>query len=354
MQHQYKNRSAHVGRRQFLAGLGVAGVGFALGSARASAAERDVSITPATERAVQRGLAFLAREQKTGGQWGGSFGGTGYGAGVAVTSLSGLAMMCSGDPPGEGVYGQHIDRCVDFILRNVQDTGFISVNNGMDQMYGHGFGTLFLSQAYGMRRRDDVRVKLKKAVELIVSTQNDQGGWRYQPRKSDADLSITVCQIMALRAAADAGLSVPLATRARAIDYVKKSQRPDGSFIYTLPQGQATFPLSAAGVVSLYSAGIYTGREVESGLRYLMKFLPGKSQNSVGHYFYGHYYAAQAMWHAGDDYWRKWYPAICDELLPKQQSDGSWPDPSVSPHFGTAVACIILQMPNNFVPIFAE
>ena len=162
MQLQLNHRTASIGRRQFLAGLGAAGACYAAGVTPAAAAERDVPINPATEQAIQRGLGFLAREQRTGGQWGGSFGGTGYSAGVAVTSLSGLAMMCSGDPPGEGTYGQHIDRSVDFILRHVQDTGFISVNNGMDQMYGHGFGTLFLAQAYGMRRRDDVQAKLKK------------------------------------------------------------------------------------------------------------------------------------------------------------------------------------------------
>ena len=33
------------------------------------------------------------------------------------------------------------------------------------------------------------------------------------------------------------------------------------------------------------------------------------------HYFYGHYYAAQAMWTAGGDYWAEWYPPIRDELL---------------------------------------
>jgi len=353
-----KIRETHIpglGRRQFLLGLGAAGASYWAGLPGAAAADRSVAITPEVEQAVQRGLTFLAREQKTAGQWAGSFGTSGYAAGVAVTSLAGLAMMCSGDAPGEGIYGQNIDRCVDFVLRHVQDTGFISVNNGMDQMYGHGFATLFLAQAYGMvRRRDDVRPKLKKAVELIVSTQNDQGGWRYQPRKSDADLSITVCQIMALRAASDAGLSVPKATQTRAIDYVKQSQRPDGSFVYTLNHGHSTFPLAAAGIVSLYSAGIYDGKEIESGLRYLMAYLPGRGQTNVGHYFYGHYYAAQAMWHAGGDHWRRWYPAICQELLPKQQQDGSWPDPSVCPHFGTAVACIILQLPNNSLPIFAE
>ncbi|MCE9545770.1 MAG: terpene cyclase/mutase family protein, partial [Planctomycetia bacterium] len=298
----------------------------------------------------------LVREQKTGGRFAGAYGAMGYPSGVAVTAMAGLAMLASGDPPGEGKYGKALDRSIDYIARAVQDTGFISVANGMDQMYGHGFATMFLSEIVGMsRRRDDLRDKVKKAVELIVTCQNDQGGWRYAPQKSDADLSITICQIMALRAASDSGLSVPKETRAKAIDYVKRSQRPDGGFMYMLPQGQVTFPLTAAGVVSLYSAGIFQGREIESGLKYLMRFMPGRGgTESVGHYFYGHYYAVQAMWHAGGDYWRQWYPAIRQELLSRQQANGSWQDPSVCEQFGTAVACIILQMPNNALPIFAE
>ena len=47
------------------------------------------------------------------------------------------------------------------------------------------------------------------------------------------------------------------------------------------------------------------------------------------HYFYGHYYAAQAMWQAGGDYWRRWYPKIRDALLERRKPDGSWFDQSV-------------------------
>ena len=78
----------------------------------------------------------------------------------------------------------------------------------------------------------------------------------------------------------------------------------------------------------------------------------GSGSSNTGYFFYGHYYAVQAMWHAGGDNWSKWYPAIRDTLLAKQSSDGSWPDQEVCPEFGTAMACIILQMPNNYLPIF--
>ena len=141
-------------------------------------------------------------------------------------------------------------------------------------MYEHGFATLFLAEVYGMSPRDDMRDKLARAVDLIVRTQNSEGGWRYQPRREDADISVTICQVMALRAARNAGLKVPNETVDKCVDYVKRSQNADGGFRYMLTPGESLFPRSAAGVVALYSAGVYEGREVERGLAYVDQFLP--------------------------------------------------------------------------------
>jgi hypothetical protein len=76
--------------------------------------------------------------------------------------------------------------------------------------------------------------------------------------------------------------------------------------------------------------------------------------SSGSYYFYGHYYAAQAMWHAGGDHWKDWYTAMRDHLLKTQQGSGAWVDPGIGAEFGTAMACIILQLPNNYVPVFTE
>jgi len=314
-------------------------------------------ITAETDTAISRGLAYLARKQQTRGKALGSFaGGTRYSGGVAVSSLAGLAFMCGGNTPIEGPYASHVRRSLQFVMGNVQESGFASVPGGVDRMYGHGFATLFLSQGMGMSHDCALTEKVKKAVKLIVETQNHAGGWRYEPVKSDADLSITVCQIMALRAARDAGVLVPDETRNKCIEYVKRAQNPDGSFRYQDRGGHSTFPLTAAGVVSLYSAGIYTGDPILKGLEWLLKHLPGKSSISsgYGYYFYGQYYAVQAMWHAGGKYWNTWYPAIRNQLLASQAGDGSWMDSSVGNEFGTAMACIILQVPNDYIPIFGR
>lgn len=305
-------------------------------------------ITDRTQAAIDSGLAYLVARQNEDG----SFGSGGYSRNVAVVALGGMAFMASGSTPSRGPLGEPCERVVNFLLNHTQDDGFIILPESASHgpMYGHGFATLFLAEAYGMTMRPDIREKLKKAVRLIIDTQNDEGGWRYQPQPREADISVTICQIMALRAARNAGIYVPKTTVDACIDYVKRSQNPDGGFMYLPTGGPSLFPRSAAGVVALYSAG-YDGPEIKKGLEYLIKERPRGRFNRHGHYFYGHYYAVQAMWHAGGEYWTKWYPAIRDELLSLQRDDGSWTDDAICPEYATGMACIILQMPNNYLPI---
>jgi hypothetical protein len=217
-------------------------------------------------------------------------------------------------------------------------------------MNGHGFATLLLAELRGMSTRPDLDEKLHKAVQLIVATQNAEGGWRYQPVRADADISVTVTQVMALRAARNAGIAVPKETMDLAIRYIRNCQMPDGGFSYMLSREGSAFPRSAAAVAALQYAGLYDSPEVKKGLEYLMQFLPGRTEVS-GHYSYGHYYAVQAMFSAGGAYWRQWYPAIRDELLARQRPNGSWPG-QAGDEYGTAMALIVLQVPNRLLPIF--
>jgi hypothetical protein len=326
-------------------------------------------ITPETDRAIEIGLSFLSRNRHADG----SFGVNAYRGNVAVTSLGALAFMAGGHQPGRGTYGRVVLDALRYVLsqENVANTkpGFLHNPRATPHgpMYGHGFATLFLAEACGMvhdrRLRDEVRDKLHLAVKVILESQNVEGGWRYNPEPRDADLSVTVCQIMALRAARNAGVAVPRARIDRCIEYVKRCQdRSEGWFRYMAQggvQGHA-FARTAAGVAALYSAGLYKGPEVEAGLRFLKtRCLPGSrfamrdDFRPDMHYFYGHYYAVQAMWTAGGAYWAEWYPAIRTELLARQRADGSWLD-QICAHYATAMACIILQVPNNYLPIMQK
>ena len=308
-------------------------------------------ITPEQQVAVEKGLAFLASQQNAEGSFGNS---VSYGATAAITALSGIAFMADGNLPGRGKYGDNVKKAVDFIVRNQQESGLFTTSASQGEMYSHGFATLFLAEVYGMTPRADIREKLKLAVDLIVRSQNRDGGWRYFPVRHDADVSVTVCQIMALRAARNAGIFVPKNTVDRCTKYIKSCQNSDGGFLYQkILNPQSNWPRTAAGLVALYSAGIYEGDEISNALKYMMDHLPrGEMIRHEAFYFYGHYYAVQAMWQAGGQYWRQWYPAIRDELLGRQMQDGSWSDLTVNSEYGTAMACIVLQMPNNYLPIF--
>ena len=122
-------------------------------------------------------------------------------------------------------------------------------------MYEHGLATLALSEVWGMSSRKGIRDTLKQAVEIILSSQNSRGGWRYQPQPIDADISVTVMQIVALASAKEAGIHVPDHVIGKAKKYIKSLQvKGSGGFGYTGPH-QPGFARTAAGVMSLLMCG---------------------------------------------------------------------------------------------------
>lgn len=373
---------AQLSRRNFLrlsatgtaAGiLGLSGHAQVQPPAAPTAANRSRSgaefITRETEDSIKEGLDYLARCQYSDGSFSDRLG-----AAVGITSLASLALMAGGHQPNRGKYGKEISRAVDYVaqMANGPYPGFLTTADSQHAgklasqpgpMYSHGFGTLFLSEVCGMLpvsvRDTKVRKALELAVNFTVEAQNKEGGWRYEPVPPFADVSVTVAQMMALRAAKHAGLLVRKGVIDAGAKYIKACQMADGGFSYWKGQGYSAFARTAASIVGLYSAGIYEGKEIEKGLKYLQNFTPGRQFTSreipPQHYWYGQYYAALAMWTAGDEYWTQWFPAIRDELLTRRRSSGnSWSDPYHGPAYATAMALIILQLPNNYLPILQK
>jgi hypothetical protein len=320
-------------------------------------------ITARTDQAIDRALAYLSSRRHRDG----SFGTNAYAGNTAVTSLAALAFMANGQQPNRGAYGNIVTEALRFILKQEGGregrTGYLHNPSATPHgpMYGHGFSTLFLAEVCGMVQEKALREQtnrvLHDAVKLILKCQSPEGGWRYYPVPGEADISVTICQIMALRAARNAGVEVPKANFDKCVDYVKRCQDKRGGWFRYMLQGgapgpQQAFARTAAGIVALYCAGIYDGEIIESGLRFMLKNKPNGFKPDI-HYFYGHYYAVQATYTAGGTYWSEWYPAIRDELLANQRGDGNWPDQFCT-HYGTAMACLILQIPNNYLPILQK
>jgi hypothetical protein len=326
---------------------------------------KGADFTPQAREAVDRGLAWLASRQNQNGSWTNRVGYKLYEDyfgeehdSIDVTAISCMALVSAGNVPGRGKYGKNVALGLQWLLSKVRDEdGYIS--HAGSRMYSHAFATLFLAEIYGMTRQADIKPKLKRAVDLIVNSQNREGGWRYQPIPVDADLSVTVSTVQALRAARNVGISVPLETIQRAMRYVLRCAVPRRGFSYqaaTYDNGmndtRVSFALTACGMVAMYSAGMYDSREIRESLRVLPNYkhslIPGKL-----HYYYGHYYAAQAMYLAGGEHWAGYYPAVRDEILGRQEPAGHWED-DVGKAYATAMACVILQMPCEYLPIFQK
>ena len=108
-------------------------------------------LTPEVRAKVAKGLEWLAKHQSADGSFA-----EGGGDNSAIAALAGLAFLADGNMPGgggaagEGQYGANVDKVLEFTLKNCQESGLIAANGYGSPMYGHGFATLFLAEAYGM------------------------------------------------------------------------------------------------------------------------------------------------------------------------------------------------------------
>ena len=330
------------------------------------------------QAAVPRGLTWLAERQLEYGAWAGDVGvkrGDSYiiqetdaqqrarGAGhMGVSALAGLAFLAAGHLPDRGPFGKTVRKSVDYVLAHVQENGFVT-DSGTN-MYSHAFATLFLAQVHGMAREKRIRDGLERAVHLIVDCQNSQGAWRYYAFSPEADLSVTVCQLQALRAAYNIGIQVPRAVMDRAVDYVRRSQvtrgYDQGLFAYKI-RGRGAwdrtrdYAINAAAVTSLFSAGVYEEKLYGKALEFVADDYPAMHAEWHHHYYYwyGSYYALQAMHHVGGARYDRFAQRLWDDLLALQQTDGRWVD-RVGPgdEFSTAIACLLLALPWQMLPIF--
>ena len=338
--------------------------------------ERAPCSPAAVEKAVARGIDYLISQTQSNG----AIVTTPLPNQAYAKALTGLAMMAltavGHRPTDETPAGRTLRKALDFILDpKRQDTGKAPGYYGDEdgsRMYGHGIVTLLLAEMLGMgvdARQDElIRDHCQKAVDLIVRAQKVKkadlykGGWRYNPTDDDADLSVTVWQVMALRAAKNAGLTVPKAPIDDAIAYIKRSYNskrdPAGNildrksaFAYQ-PGGGPSYSAAAEGLLALQVCGEYAAPELTGTVEWLR--LNKLKNPNVSHFFYGTYYFAQGMYQHGGTTADEARQLVENLLLADQKENGRWEsqDATSSPVYGTALAILSLSVRHHFMPIY--
>ena len=310
-----------------------------------------VTISNDQKSAIKGGLKYLASMQQPNGGWSASGNHQ-----AAITGYAVIAFLATGNLPGEGEHGAVVQRGVDFLLSCVRPDGYIAAPIGQSNMYNHGVATLALAEVYGHGRDVKIRPSLERAVKLILKCQNAEGGWRYAPRVGDADVSVTVIQLSALRAAKNAGMDVPQNTIDLAVKYINSCLHPSGGFLYQPNKGGPGFARTAAAIYSLQVCGLYDDKSIPPAAEYLEKNLGKEGPHAT----YGHFYAGPAIYMIGGQVWSRWYAKVSSELMGRKRTEGerTWWErdskngESAMPVYYTSVNTTLLALPMGYMPLY--
>lgn len=288
----------------------------------------------------------------------------------AMTALSIMAMTAIGHQPTDPTpEGQALRKALEFMLdeQRMTDQGYFGRNDS-SRMYGHGICALMLCEMLGMgvdEKQDRlIRDRAERAIELILKAQavskRDQrfhGGWRYEPNSVDADLSVTVWQLMALRAGKSAGIDVPAQAIDDAVAYLERSYKVTGDkggavggFGYE-PGNGPRYATTAAGLLAMQVCGRYEHEQVAGAIAYLREIEVKPHERWL---LYGSYYYAVGMNQAGEEQGNHAAEQIWNVLSRMQRSDGSWSGSSQEsdPVYATSMAILALSVRYHYLPIY--
>lgn len=306
------------------------------------------------EKSVDRALAFLKVMQEKNGSW--QLFSQEH---TAVTGLAVMAFLSAGHVPGEGPYGDVVERGVKWILKQQRPSGVISSDEGLE-MYHHGICTLMLAEVAGMTDADtakEVRRALKKAVEVILKAQvrdssTYQGGWRYRTVGSDADLSVSGWQVLALRAARNVGCDIPAERIDQALAFLGRCRDASTAGYCYMPGHRVTKACTGTAILLYELAGKdhHRSRESLQAGAYLIKH---PLEWNDEHFFYTTYYVSQGMFQLGQNYWGFFQPRMHKILFAYQQNNGSWlGSDGYGPVYATSMAVLALTVEYRLLPIY--
>jgi hypothetical protein len=336
----------------------------------------------ASEAAVELGLRWLAAHQSRDGNWspngyasacpsndrcGGSRGQAGCEHGV--TGLALLAFLGAGYTHLKGPYQATVERGLQWLVKRQDPKGFFydsSQGAAIGGMYGHGVCTFALGEAAAMTDDRSLLPALEKAVGAIQASQQYNGGWWYHPSPAEkhSEFTLSVWQMMGLKAAAVAGVPVPPAVIDKAKQHVRDSTDPNGGVYYSA-RGNITMGATGAGLFARCMFGMAQGGALERGLAYADKD-PGmepdlQRQTLQWEYVYYWYYRTLVAFQMQGKPWRDWNRKMRPYLVTKQQTRGhaagSWPMIDYTAGgtvYSTSICVLMLETYYRYLPMTGD
>ena len=343
---------------------------------------------PQTEAAIERGLAFLARNQRPDGSWtlAGYSERPTLSSDTAATGLTLLAFQGAGYNHMQYQYREQCLAAIEFLIERQRPNGdlYIPMDAASDastRFYSHAIAALALCEAFGMTQDERLRAPAQRSIDYLAATQDPVlGGWRYQPGRG-TDTSVTGWCMMALKSAELAGLRVDPEIYRGIEQYLDDAAAsPEAQHLYRYNPNAPDAPLRRHGLVptpTMTSVGLlirfYLGwrrdhPEMIRGTQYLLQTPPaiGTPQDPQRDTYYW-YYATQVLFHMGGDYWRQWHgrlhPLLIQSQVPSGPLAGSWsPAGAVPDRWGgfagrlyvTTMNLLSLEVYYRHLPIYEE
>ena len=321
------------------------------------------------EESVDHGLEWLLDEQLANG----CIGENHYLTQPAVTSLAVMAALSAGHQPGSGPYGQWIERSIDYVLATQDSLGFFVIDgkyNSSAATYNHAIAGVMLAEVLGMadgNHNDRITVALDRGLVATTKLQQrhsesktDRGGWRYIKRnnRNDADLSVTTWHLLFLRAAKNAGYSVPESLVTDASDFVRRCFNKERSMFGYLPNSGSSITMTAAGVLCLHLAGQADDPRILAGAQTLAAYDFANLNPEMTWPYYTCYHSSQAANQTDGKTRRKVLTGIATYLIGRQRNDGRWPTaPRVQRGghvYSTSMAILSLTPAYQILPIYQQ
>ncbi len=183
--------------------------------------DREFRQTEETERAVQRGLAWLARHQDLQGAIDPNkffdrcvksppcqkVGSRHMLDNIGCTSLAALALLGGGYTPESGKYKDTLRRLLTYIeARQTADGNYTTTDRF--QGYQRPIAIYALAEAFNITGDTRYSPYLERGINFFVEIQNEKGGWHYQVDSRETDTSVMSWVLLGLSVAHKSGFPV--------------------------------------------------------------------------------------------------------------------------------------------------